>query len=88
MLQRNPSQKEPAGSRTEDKDQRKNPQRSEKDCSKQEKIKHLVRFLTDLVQTVFFELNEVFHEFRKKNYIMKTGNRNRVICFKNRNNGF
>jgi len=47
-----------------------------------------VRFLTDLVQTVFFELNEVFHEFRKKNYIMKTGNRNRVICFKNRNNGF
>ena len=38
MLQRNPSQKEPAGSRTEDIDQRKNLQGSEKDSSKQEEI--------------------------------------------------
>ena len=38
MLQRNPSQKEPAGSRTEDKDQRENLQGTEKDCGKQEEI--------------------------------------------------
>ena len=38
MLQRNPSQKEPSGSRPENQDQRENLQGTEKDGSKQEKV--------------------------------------------------
>ena len=38
MLQRHPPQKEPSGSRSEDEDQRENPQGTEKDCGQQEEI--------------------------------------------------
>ena len=47
MLQRNPSQKEPSGSWSEDKDQCQNLQGSEEDSSKQEEVNVMNQFLNE-----------------------------------------